>query len=159
MMIEPLRKLYQSAHESGRDQLKIKLHMRPIDAKFISLVAFPNVSREQGPAKIKIMREKGARGFRDVFDYVYSDVMEDQKLETTVEMQVWITCLESFQVIDSQTGVVLQGSVDGLPQEATHIVRFERTVRTDVEGLTSTYSNWKITDIDDMLGHKAWYIV
>ena len=158
MMIEPLRKLYQSAHESGRDQLKIKLHVRPIDAKFLSLIAFPNVSREQGPAKIKIMQEKGARSFRDVFDYVYSDVMEDQKLETTVEMQVCITCLESFHVIDSQTGVVLQGSVGGLPQHVTHIVRFERTVRTDVEELTSTYSNWKITDIDDMLGHKAWYI-
>ena len=80
-------------------------------------------------------------------------------MQTTIEMQLWITCLESFQVIDSETGVLLQGSEDGLPQEVTHIVRFERTVEVGRDLNSSKDDGWVITDIDDMLGHKAWYIV
>ena len=159
MMIEPLRKLYQSAHESGREQLKIKLHMRPIDAKFISLVAYPNISRTDGPEKIKVLREMVAQGFNVVLDFLMAEMTEGKSVQTTIEMQLWITCLESFQVIDSESGVLLQGSEDGLPQEVTHIVRFERTIEVGRDLNSSKDDGWVITDIDDMLGHKAWYIV
>jgi hypothetical protein len=160
MMIEPLRKLYQSAHESGRDQLKIKLHMRPISAEFISLVAFPKLSRNDGPEKRKLLMEKQLEyGPAAAFAHINSEYMEDKEVQTTVEMQVWITCLESFQVMDSQTGVVLQGSEDGIAQEVTHVVRFARNVTIGSDRFTRTFDHWKITDIDDMLGHKAWYIV
>jgi hypothetical protein len=164
MMIEPLRKLYESAHESGRDQLIIRLQTKPVEAAIYNLTCIPYVSREvalKNPQRLQETRlvKFGQAGMTTVLDNLEHDLDEKGKLETTVEMQVLISCLESFQVLDRETGAVLQGSPDGLLQEVTHLVRFETTSVQEIkDGRAYNYfTNWKITDIDDMLGHVAWY--
>jgi hypothetical protein len=164
MMIEPLRKLYESAHQSGRDQLIIRLQTKPVYAAIYNLMCIPYVSREvalKNPERLQQTRRVkfGQEGMRTVLDNLEHDLDEKGKLETTVEMQVLISCLESFQVLDRETGAVLQGSADGLLREVTHLVRFETTSVQEIKDgrAQNYYTNWKITDIDDMLGHVAWY--
>jgi hypothetical protein len=74
-------------------------------------------------------------------------------------MQVLIECDEVFQVIDTKTGAVLQGTPDGLVQRVVHLARFEVDVKTFGFWWLSKneIGNWQLTDIDDLLGHATWY--
>lgn len=174
MMDRPLRNLFQSAHESGKNQLQIRLEMQPKSTKFHSLFALPFVSRaavEKDPnilektyRNMALMRTNPREGFQNVYKGVEEQQKKDGKLSTTVECQVLVECDEIFQVVDLNTGVVLQGHEDGLVRSVVHLVRMEKTVTTDVGDDTSYFpnirqGNWQITDIDDLLGAKKWYLM
>jgi hypothetical protein len=169
MMIPRLRNLFQSAHESGKDQLIIHLRMEPIHAYFYNIFCLPYMTRdlaEKDPDRIKMLRRlkimKPREGIGKVVETLDSDLARKGRLETTVEVQVLIICNEVFQVLDRTTGAVLQGSKDGSVQTVCHVVRMENTalqvLPEDGKGSQLTTSNWQITDIDDLLdGPIAWY--
>jgi hypothetical protein len=96
-----------------------------------------------------------------VFSILDRELERSGKLESTVEIQVVVICRESFCVKDRITGAVVQGTADGAVQLVSHLVRLEATAIQEITKDSSTartyYTNWQITDIDDLLGHTAWY--
>jgi hypothetical protein len=164
MLDRPLRNLFKSAHEHGKDKLQIRLQMQPTNgcAVLYSLFCIPFLTRkaaEADPQHMERMRKViAAGGFGPIFEYVQEQMVKsDGKLETTVEMQVLVECDEIFQVIDKETGVVLQGSPDGSVRRVVHLVCLETTCTTYTEQFVTDVGNWIITDIDDLLGPKKWY--
>jgi hypothetical protein len=112
------------------------------------------------------MRSNPGESFKKLYKFVEEQEKLHGKLSTTVEVQVLVECDEIFQVVDLNTGVVLQGHEDGLVRSVVHLVRMEKTVETYDNDNTFPYSpvirqgNWQITDIDDLLGHtKKWYLM
>jgi hypothetical protein len=175
MICRPLRNLFQSAHQSGRDQLQIKLQTEPVRATLYNVFCFPYVSREaiehdpellnRTRAILQLSRTSPIAAFNLLQDHVDHELQLHDELRTTVEVQVIIECNELFQVIDRETGLVVQGSVDGkIQQGILHVVRFESTVITKAQEsfpylVSSKPGNWKITDIDDVISPTAWYNV
>jgi hypothetical protein len=174
MLARSLRNLFTSAHESGKHQLQIRLEMQPKSTKFYSLFALPFVSRaavEKDPKLLEntyrnmaLMRTSPREGFQNVIEAVERDSKRDGKLSTTIEVQVLVECDEIFQVVDLDTGVVLQGHEDGLVRSVVHLVRMEKTVETYDNDEFPYFpdvrqGNWQITDIDDLLGPKKWYLI
>jgi len=166
MLIRPLRHMYESAHESGRDQLLIRLQTEPVSAHLINLACLPYVTRDDDPEKLQAMRQvrMGRGGLQTVMRLLDADLRRHGKLETTVEAQVLVVCREIFQVRDRTTGQVLQGSLegdDGEEQVVGHVVRLECTSGQELIGSSDIryyQSDWQITDIDDLLsGPVAWY--
>jgi hypothetical protein len=175
----PLRKLYQAAHEHGRKQLSVRLQTTPVRAGFYSLFCLPFVSRRAAaddPSVLDQMRKMFFRtsrqadyapGFSSMFEYVQSQVMLHDRLETTVELQVLLECEEIFQVVDVATGVVVQGTPivgteEVKPQRVWHLVTLEVTTTTTFSDTfpsppSTNVGNWIITDIDDLLSPKKWY--
>ena len=165
MISRPLRELYRSAHISGKDQLRIRLQTKPIDAVLYNLACFPSLTRDmatRNPEKFRAL-------VHDLSSYQFSDRLADHvekvtstgKMETTMEIQVVIKCEEIFQVFDATTGALLQGSQDGAVRIVTHLARFETTsvfAPTDrFPYFRTIVGNWQLTDIDDLLGSKTWY--
>jgi hypothetical protein len=175
MLARPLKNLFKSAHESGKHQLKIRLEMQPKSTKFHSMFALPFVTRaavEKDPSILEktyrnmaLMRSNPREGFQNVYKGVEEQQKRHGKLSTTVEVQVLVECDEIFQVVDLNTGVVLQGHEDGLVRSVVHLVRMEKTVETYDSNDAFPYfpdirqGNWQITDIDDLLGPKKWYLM
>lgn len=168
MVSAPLRKLYESAHANGKDQLSVLLEMEPLNGRLLSMTAFPFCSRrkaERDPAGFRKLRDfHRATGlnydrFQDLNNELQSMLELDGKADTTIEIQVWVTCRERFLVRDKLTGALLQGQDE--TQVVGHLVRLEcnSTVKVNAEqdGGYLLVSNWKVTDIDDLLGHKSWY--
>jgi hypothetical protein len=161
MLDQPLRKLFQSAHEHGKDQLLVRLETTPIRAVFYSLFCLPFVSRRaaaRDPSVLEQMKKVVLRasrqtdvsaGFSAMYEYVQSQVEQHDRLETTVELQVLVECEEIFQVVDRSTGIVVQGagaggagspgdgeSSDGQPPSPSkrvvwHLVSLEATSTTN----------------------------
>ena len=172
-MVSPqLRELYESAHASGKDQLLVHLDMEPLSGRFISLTAFPLCNRKmaaEDPARFRRLHalhksgsfQEGNQTFQREFD-------REGYLETTIELQVWVQCKEQFSVVDRVTGATVQGhqrESHHPPQLVGHLVRLEASARVTREPSAGdhagylTVSNWIVTDIDDLLGHKTWYHV
>ena len=170
MFSRPLQNLYRSAHESGRHQLQVRLHSVPIRTTFYALFAIPFVSRtavEQDPDLLKEtythlsnMANMG-RGFTEYSHFMEQRLLaNDGILLTTLEAQVIVDCHERFQVLDLETGDVLQGSEDY--RTISHLVRMEM----DVESRPNEQfpylplvekGNWVLHDIDDLVGLRPWY--
>lgn len=175
MLDRPLMTLFKSAHESGKLQLRIRLQMQPKSTKLHSIFALPFVSRaavEKDPKILEktynnmaLMRTNPRESFQNVFKAVEEESKRNGKLTTTIEAQVLVECDEIFQVVDLETGVVLQGQEDGLVRTVVHLVRMEKTVETYDNDARFPYfpdvkqGNWQITDIDDLLGSKKWYLI
>ena len=176
MLDEPLRKLFQSAHEHGKNRLQIRLQMTPTSRRVVvSIFCLPFVTRqdaERDPALAGRVRDMfrgllstGERPISqiNILEYTQERLAQDRaNLRTTVELQVLVECDEIFQVVDRETGQVLQGSTDGAVRQVWHLVRLETTT-TFTPSTTFPYlpqvdvGNWIITDIDDLLGPKKWY--
>jgi hypothetical protein len=213
MLDQPLRRLFQSAHEHGRDQLLVRLETTPVRAVFYSLFCLPFVSRRmvaRDPSILERMRkivyqlnnslrnppEREARSsdgetasspsspsssFTSMYEYVQSQVERNDRLETTVELQVLVECEEVFHVVDRATGALVQGGCGGAvcggggeredgtvagdssgKRRVWHLVSLEATSTTTFADSfpylpNTTAGNWIITDIDDLLGPKKWY--
>jgi hypothetical protein len=170
MLSPPLRKLFQSAHESGRSQLQIVLESRPIRSAFYRLYAVPFYTKEAleaDPSILKTLFNGGKPEWSTVYESIYSRSMDQLELydrvETTVAAEVYIICEERFQVVDAETGVVLQGP-EGAPlmQEVGHLATFEMTSTNHVEDtfpyrILTELGNWQLVDIDDLVSTKKWY--
>ncbi|GAX12672.1 hypothetical protein FisN_13Lh143 [Fistulifera solaris] len=172
MFHSKLRKLYESAHQSGKDQLRIRLEMNPTGRCILyNLFCFPFLTRKmvEGDSVLRsllqgLVVDGVFRADYPVVNSIYQHILpsDDQVpdyVTTTVEMQVLIECDEVFQVIDSKTGAVLQGTPDGSVQRVVHLARFEVDVKTYGFCWLSKneIGNWQLTDIDDLLGHATWY--
>lgn len=173
MLDRPLRNLFKSAHESGKDQLRIRLEIQPKRTQFYNIVCLPFVSRaavEKDPSilqttyrNIAMIRRNPMQGIRDIVKYVEQDEKRnDGKHFTTVEVQVLVECDEVFQVFDAETGTLLQGTEDGGVRSVVHLVRLEKNVESNDERSfpNTKQGNWQITDIDDLLvgkTGKTWY--
>ena len=172
MFHSKLRKLYESAHQSGKDQLRIRLEMKPTGRCILyNLFCFPFLTRkmvEGDPVLRSLLQGMIIDGvFRadyPVVNSVYQHILPSDDhvpdyVTTTVEMQVLVECDEVFQVIDAKTGAVLQGTLDGSEQRVLHLARFEVDVKTHGFWWLSNneLGNWQLTDIDDLLGHTTWY--
>ena len=168
MLDHPLRKLFQSANEDGKNRLQIRLQTTPTSqCEVVSLFALPFLSRqvaERYPSLVRQARELtwSKSNIHTVAKHVEEVTDEDQQNHTTVELQVLVECDEIFQVVDRETGHVLQGSADGAMRRVSHLLRLE-TMSTMAPSATFPYflqvefDNWIITDIDDLLGPKKWY--
>lgn len=182
IVAEPLRNLYRVAHQSGRDQLRIRLEMVPNGPiRLRNLFCIPTISRSL-TSRNRSVHEKlrtiaeylrdGSVPFRLVNEVMH-DALNDKiengnggpvTFDTTVEMQVLMRFDEIFCVTDAETGVVLQGSPEG--ESVYHLARFETTVETEVDFRGTLFlprvsskriDGWKLVDIDDLLGYKTWY--
>lgn len=165
MVQENLRKLYQAAHEFGKDQLQIRLECRPKSAKMYHLFVFPFLSRGN------LKRDPGFQEKYEDLLYltsalprealpIYQDLMSDMQrrgfAESTVICQVEVKCDELFWVKDLSTGRVVQGSEDEEFREVSHLVRMEMVVTTVLKKnsfipFEMIPGQWQITDIDDHL--------
>jgi hypothetical protein len=177
MIAPPLRKLFQSAHESGRDQLRIILETKPIENRFLCLYGIPCLTRDEVEQDRAILREvfcldvpkdiRGKRMYNEIYKRTFEKYDAGQVVNGTVAAEVYIVCEEKFQVVDAETGIVLQGS-EGIPvtQEVGHVVTFEMEARSFASKedyaeaknfIGSLPGNWQITDIDDLVSVKKWY--
>ena len=180
MMTPALRRLFQSAHDNGTNQLRIRLQVTPKRAYFHRLHGIPFVSRQQVDDRPSLLHNvfiNAATGkFQADVTTLYnflSDNAAEQSLksgngtmETTLAAEALIVCDEIFCVWDAETGQVLQGKETTSPTEVGHVVIFERSCQTTPQGDHFPYlpqithlSNWQIVDIDDLLGPKKWFHV
>jgi|UPI000581B538 hypothetical protein len=173
MLSRPLRDLYQSAHESGRDQFRIRLQMLPIRSTLYSLFCIPFLTREaigKDPALLDemisyhvMMRTSPIQGIQGFYGWMLKQLQKNEgNLFTTVDLQVLVECEEIFQVQDISSGNILQGFEDGKSRKVLHLVRLETNVRSFAgqsfpHFLKQEPGNFQITDIDDLLGTKKWY--
>jgi hypothetical protein len=170
MLSPPLRKLFQSAHASGRDQLRILLETRPVRSTFYRLYAVPFYTKEAleaDPSILKTLFNGGKPEWGTVYESIYTRSMEQLELydrvETTVAAEVYVICEERFQVVDAETGVVLQGPEGAsLTREVGHLATFEMTSTNYQEeafpyGIRTERGNWQLIDIDDLVSTQKWY--
>jgi hypothetical protein len=171
MLDRPLRRLFQSAHESGRDQLIIKLRSEPKRALLYTIFGIPSLTKAAAEADtsllnrirglLALLREDPDTAFAGINDFVLQNSPKHMgKVTTTIEMQVLVECDEEFQVLDRATGALLQGSEDGLVRTVMHLVRLETNVtwKSNFPSLPRrTQDDWVITDIDDLVGPLKWY--
>ena len=169
MLARPLRKLFESAHESGRDQLRIVLETKPVSSHFYRFYAIPFYTRnelEENPTIIKDLYNDGKPEWNTLFNTLQGHTMDQLErhdaVDTTLAAEVYIICEEKFQVLDAETGMVLQGP-EGVPatQKVGHVVTFEMTTRnhsiSNFPYMRTEPGNWQITDIDDLVSVKKWY--
>jgi hypothetical protein len=170
MFSKSLQNLYQSAYTYGKDRYQVKLQTEPVLASLHHIHMYPCITREA--------HERNPEIVKDFLKAARTSIMELHKLllehcgnqyalhdyfETTVDLQVAIQCQELFQVIDRETGIIVQGSNDGLIKPVYHLIRFETNVVTTINqnfpyNTTSTLkNNWMITDIDDLITTKSWF--
>jgi hypothetical protein len=171
MLDRPLRHIFQSAHESGRDQLIISLKSEPKRALLYTVFGVPFLTKARAEADttllnrirelLSLVREDPETAFSGLNDFIRQEsAWSKDKMETTIELQVLVECEEQFQVRDRKTGVLLQGTEDGLARTVMHLVRLETNVswRGRFPRMpTCTQENWRITDIDDLVGSQKWY--
>ena len=170
-MDNKLQDLYQSAHRHGKDRLQIRLETQPVasSAKIVSLVCFPFLTRDRlrkNPQfkdqyrEMMYLMEQSPFEPPETLRELIDEFRESNLMESTVICQALIPCNEVFCVQDmSAGGKVIQGYDDGLARPVWHQVRMEMVVQT-VPRENSTrfipfrniHGNWKITDIDDLLG-------
>lgn len=179
MVEEKLRKLYESAHEFGRDQMRIHLQTQPISCKLVSLMVIPFITR--GAVKddpcLRHMLRKWYEGIENEIDLMNAfhrgkDSAEKMAktrlkyhgdhatLDSTVIAQVLVTCEEIFAVTDADTGALVQGNGD--KQIVPHLVRLEMVVEQKIyaSGRSNefTVGSWQIVDWDDLLGGNVWFL-
>jgi len=178
---ERLIDLYSNARDSAKDQLTVHLSMKPTGNCIMwNLICFPFMSRnlfvnDSTALDLLVLfnkyREDGSYEAHSAIQQLYSHVMLDtiddlsnkNSHETTIELQVLVECWEKFSVMDTKTGAMLQGSSE--EQLVWHLARFELDVQTEISsgsGWLPSFthkasSNWKLVDIDDILGEKTWY--
>jgi len=156
MMEENLRKLYQSAHDSGKDQMQIVLQTKPVAASLQSIVWIPFLSRslvEQRPelrqsflnlaeelerhekelgrpiTQFEAMKVGGA--FAEALAGASMQHFNDKHIwESTLIAQVLVECDEIFSVTDLRTNQVIQGHADGKIRRVSHLVRLENKMET-----------------------------
>ena len=157
MLGEGLKKLFESAHKSGCDQLRITLESKPVSSQFIRLHAVPNLTSreiEEDPTCTATVLDDIRAG--NVLAVVEHYLPHPGKA-TSVAAEVKIICEEKFQVTDAETGVVLQGS-EGVPATnlVCHVVTFETQIRYDEQSWLER-KNWQLIDIDDLVSTKKWF--
>ncbi|GKY96823.1 hypothetical protein MPSEU_000641500 [Mayamaea pseudoterrestris] len=171
MLDKPLRRVFQSAHESGRDQLIVSLKSEPKRALLYTIFGVPFLTKARAEADtsllsrirdlLSLVREDPDTAFGGINDFIRQETAWGKsKMDTTIEMQVLVECEEQFQVRDRKTGVLLQGPEDGLVRTVMHLVRLETIVswRGRFPSWPSrTQENWVVTDIDDLVGSQKWY--
>lgn len=166
MVERNLRTLYESAHESGKDQMQVRLETKPVDAHLLNLFCFPFLSRNQLKSNPSLkgryleMLELMTHSPREAlphFHHMVADFQESGRMESTVICQVMLSCDELFWVKNLQTGAIVQGHEDGKFRPVYHLVRMEMVVEVHPSKkgflpFKMTPGNWQITDIDDLLG-------
>lgn len=169
-MVSPeLLDLYKSARAHGKDQI-VHLNMEPLGGQLICMTAFPFCSRrmaKEDPSTFRSWRElypgtMNAKSLRNIERLVSETLARNGHLELTVEIQVVVPCRELFYVADCGGGATPQTKL----QQVMHVVRLEATTEfgynkkdgeSDDNSLYVDTSDWIVTDIDDLVGHKTWY--
>lgn len=156
MVDRKLSSLYQSARESGKDQIQVRLECKLIkdDPRLTPLMVntfiFPFLTRkllkdtpEAGKAYMELLQNPsvpGATKFLQSFDDL-------DAIDHTVICQVVVPCEEVFWVKHLASGEILQGIEDEEFRFVWHLIRMEMEISSSLET-----RNWKLTDIDDLLG-------
>ena len=169
-------KLYKEFHkksdhsEQPSNPMEVTLRIKPISSDLNRLFSFPFLSRDavkedtsRKEAYSDIMpfgdnRNQGPRTFFKKF-FAFADklVAERGVMQTTAIADVIVVCVESFQVKDLTTDEVIQG--DGKERTIPHVIRLEMDVVMEMAngGERWVKSNWRIADIDDMVGGRNWW--
>lgn len=150
IMEQKLYNLYESARESGKDQLQIRLSSKPTGAELYSLHALPMLSRsyaEKYPEKLEeyeSMRSPGYESLQKSNEFMDHMLEETGRMDTTLIAEVLVYCDEIFWVTDVQTGMLLQGHDDNKIRQVVHGVRLERVISW-VRNHGRRKENWLIT--------------
>lgn len=184
MMEEKLIHLYEAAHDSGKEQMRILLETKPLSCRIESLFMIPCLTRAavaERPAlrhtfrnmafKMLELEKQGNFGARGAFSFMADQMKELVRervaihpdgysvLEHTVVAQVLVECDELFGVKDLVTERMIQG--DGLRRIVPHLVRLEMNVQTRITrqgSATNHLGSWIITDWDDLLEGNIWFV-
>lgn len=183
MLDERLVRCYQSAHDQGRDQIRVQLRMRPVVARLDNVIAVPFLTRAEvakDPSLQQKFREMilTAEGYGgDVSTYqsfskivkFINDKATDMMLEqmqrrdepiisNTIIAQVVVGCNEAFAVRDVDSDALIQGKEgDGL-NPVLHLVRLEMQADYNLETKAWRRGQWIITDWDDILDGNVWFM-
>ena len=187
MVAESLKELYQSAHESGRQNLQITLQIKPVGAQFNSCSWVPCMTRQQ--VKDNPSLKRALYNLRDTIerelvtmetkpstlDYMKVTMRElddfsrrqtidyddYSSVESTIVILVIVECDEIFSVIDLETSNLLQGHADNKIRRVKHVVRLEQVVNWvmhDYHGFHLENGPWQITDWDDLLKGNIFFL-
>ncbi len=176
MLDELLVQKYQAAHEYGRDQIRVKLQMRPVTAQLNFLFGAPHLTRaevRQDPSLqqkipglfLEAAEVSGGRNFVKFVTSWSEEMMMEQMnrrnepiVSTTILAQVQVCCDEVFSVRDVATGALLQGDGDDAFRPVFHLVHLEMIVDYNMETGELHKGNWIITDWDDLLDGNIWFM-
>lgn len=172
MMDQLLLQQYQHLLDYNKHHqhpISIHLSIKPIKAHLENIFAVPMLTREivankphlkGGYQRLEAVY-KETKSYNEVKQKTY-ELAEQVGLESakrTVIAEATITCLETFQVKDLETGKVLQGMDDDGVKEAeevVHLVRFEMVTDRGEDGKREG-GNWKLIDVDDLLEGNVFH--
>mmetsp|Transcript_26880 Transcript_26880/g.55022 ORF Transcript_26880/g.55022 Transcript_26880/m.55022 type:complete len:347 (-) Transcript_26880:196-1236(-) len=161
MLDQNLRLLYSSIDPSA---IKILLKVEPISYTFEHAFLVPMLTREhvkKDPtlkgAYQAVEQEFSASGSMDKIRDMAKNLQERSGFSTmrSIIAEVSITCMEKFQVLDADTGDIIQGT-ENTETEVVHVVRFEMVTSKGESG-GRELGSWKIIDWDDLLEGNVWH--
>ena len=166
LLVQQYEHLYNIPSQDNN--LSIKLVIRPIEAKLQNIFAVPMLTREIVEAKPHLRGGyqrleavfKETKSYSEVKQKTY-ELAEEVGLDSakrTVIAEATLTCMEYFQVKDTQSGVILQGMDDEEEEEeVVHLVRFELVTDRGEEAGVREGGNWKLIDVDDLLEGNVFH--
>jgi len=165
------KKLVERYSMLDSNRCRLKLTIRPMDAKLHSIFAVPLITRDIVEKKphLKGSYQKIEKEFADSKSYntvkkmtydLAEEIGEADAYRRTVIADVLLTCSEYYQLRDLSTGSLLDdySMEDGGEEEiVVHNVRFEVTTEKGEDGLRKIAGSWKIVDLDDLLEGNVFY--
>lgn len=162
MLEENLATLYKHVVPSA---INLKLKLTPVDCRLESIFLIPMFTRDdvrkepsmKGSYQ-RIEEEFAKSGSSPEVAEMMKKLAEDTNFsgQRSIIADVSVECLEKFQVNDSVTGELLQGS-DMAERPATHLVRFEMATTKGSEKGQREMGTWQVIDWDDMLEGNVWH--
>ena len=150
-----LRSIFESVHEHGKDRLRINLQLEPLSTDLMDIYFIPTITQDilkEEPELIKELRSR-CMGFPTLVHVsTYPRFLELGEVKTTVEVHVKVSCLESFQGYDNETGELIQGRPMSSNSLVCHFVKFEGVLTSQyspTESIEFNVDNWKVVDIDN----------
>ena len=168
LLLQQYQHLLDYKQQHHQHPISIHLSLKPIKAQLENIFAVPMLTREIVASKPHLKGGyqrleavfKETKSYNEVKQKTY-ELAEQVGLESakrTVTAEATITCLESFQVKDLESGKVLQGMEDGVDEEeVVHLVRFEMVTDRGEDNGKREGGNWKLIDVDDLLEGNVFH--
>lgn len=177
---EGYSKLYKTFHQMSHSAsqqstdpttqpspLHLTLKSKPVSSRLHRLYSFPFLSRDavkEEPSRknkyLNVIVDSQMQGpvetGRKLFAFADQLIAERGLMQTTVIAEVVVVCEETFYVKDLTNSEIIQGNTK--EQTVPHVIRMEMDVLVDVVNEEEEWlqSNWRIADVDDLVGGRWW---